>query len=64
LANHYFGATVPGSTLASRVTTGTSTTSKNVEVVVLDGVTGNNKVEVLKALEAIMDFIATSNAPA
>lgn len=68
MANHYYGVTVPeigvGGASAETVTVGTSTTSKNVELVVLDGVTGNSKVELVKALKAIIAFITTNDAPA
>jgi hypothetical protein len=46
---------------ASNVSTGTSTTSKNVELVVLDGVSGNNKKLVLLAIEAIKAKILKSD---
>jgi hypothetical protein len=46
------------------VSTGTSTTSKKVELRIEDGVSGNNKTEVLKAIEAIKEKIEKSNAPA
>lgn len=68
MANHYYGVTVPeigiGGATTITVTKGTSTTSANVELVVLDGVTGNNKVEILKALQALEAFITTDDAPA
>jgi alkaline phosphatase len=64
MANHYYGVTIPGAQASGSVTKATSTTSKNVELVILDGVTGANKVEVLKALEAIANHITTDNAPA
>jgi hypothetical protein len=64
MANHYFGLNIGAGADPSGVSTGTSTTSKNVELVIVDGVTGNNKMEVLKALEAIMNKIIEGNAPA
>jgi hypothetical protein len=67
MANHYYGVTVPeigiGGATTITVTKGTSTTSANVELVVLDGVTGNSKVELVKALKAITAFIETDDAP-
>lgn len=64
MANHYYGISLGGGFDPSGVSTGTSTTSKTVELVILDGVTGTNKVEVLKALEAIKAKILEGNAPA
>lgn len=64
MANHYFGANIGAGADPTGVSTGTSTTSKNVEVVVLDGVSGNNKFEVVRALEAIILKILQGNAPA
>lgn len=63
MANHYYGITVPGPHIGD-VTKSTSTTSKNVELVVLDGVTGMTKHQLLKALEALSDYITTDSAPA
>lgn len=65
MANHYFGISQPGATTAdvNDVSTGTSTTSKNVELVVLDGVTGRNKFQVLSAIEAIYNKVALADEP-
>lgn len=63
MADHFYGIDVPGAALGG-VSTGTSTTSKKVELRIEDGVTGNSKVEVLKALAAIKAKIETSDAPA
>ncbi len=63
MANTYYGVTTPGSNLGG-VTVSASTTSKNVELVVLDGVTGRSKAQLLRAIDAIKAKIATSNAPA
>jgi len=63
MANHYYGVTIPGAKIGD-VTKSTSTTSKNVELVVLDGVTGMTKHQLLKALEAIVDYVTTDSAPA
>lgn len=64
MANHYYGVDIGAGFDPAGVSTGTSTTSKKVEVVILDGVSGNNKTEVLKALEAIAARITKDNAPA
>jgi hypothetical protein len=64
MANHYYGVNIGAGLDGSGVSTGTSTTSKTVELVILDGVTGTNKMEVLKALEAIEAAIIEGNAPA
>lgn len=64
MANHYYGVTVPGPGVVGSVTVGTSTTSKNVELVVLDGVTGRSKEQLLLAIEAIEAYIITHDAPA
>lgn len=64
MANHYYGADIGAGADPQGVATGTSTTSKKVEVVVLDGVSGNNKFEVVRALETIIRKILQGNAPA
>lgn len=64
MANHYYGISLGGGIGAGAVSTGTSTTSKNVELVVLDGVTGMNKTELVKAILAIAAYIKTAGAPA
>lgn len=64
MADHYYGVDIGQAFGAGGVTTGTSTTSKKVELVVEDGVTGNNKVEVLLAIEKIKAHIQTGDAPA
>jgi ribonuclease HI len=64
MANHYFGIDIGGGLDPSGVSTGTSSTSKKVELVIQDGVTGNNKMEILKAIEAIESAIIEGNAPA
>ena len=63
MADHFYGINVGGGVTGS-VTTGTVTTAKNIELRITDGVSGNSKTEVLKAIEALEYFIATSNAPA
>jgi len=65
MANHYYGIDVPGANQAfGNVSTGTSTTSKNVELVVLDGVTGRSKADLVAAVEAIKQKIIAGDAPA
>lgn len=64
MADHFYGASIGTGADASGVSTGTSTTSKNVEVRVHDGVTGMNKFEVLKLIEVIAEYIEKNNAPA
>lgn len=64
MANHYYGVDMGAGINRGNVSTGTATTSKGVELVVLDGVTGNNKKQVLLAIEAIRAAIATGDAPA
>lgn len=61
MADHFYGASM-GDRLS--VSTGTSTTSKKVELRVEDGVSGNNKMQVLLALKAIEAYIQTHDAPA
>jgi hypothetical protein len=63
VANHYYGITIPGADPGD-VVKSTSTTSKNVELVVLDGVTGRNKMQLIRAIERIRDYILTDSAPA
>lgn len=64
MADHYFGINIGGALGGDGVSTGTSTTSKKVEVRIEDGVSGNNKKEVLAALEKIKAKIIVSDAPA
>jgi hypothetical protein len=63
MADHFYSTSVPGATIGS-VTKGTATAGTNIELRVTDGVAGNSKAEIAKALEAIADFILTDNAPA
>jgi hypothetical protein len=60
MASHYFGVDMGAGIDASNVSTGTSTTSKKVELVVEDGISGNNKKMVLLAIEAIKAKILKS----
>lgn len=64
MANHYYGVNIGAGADPAGVATGTSSTGKNVELVILDGVSGNSKTEVLKAIEEIKNAILEGNAPA
>lgn len=64
MADTFYGVNMGAGIDATNVSTGASTTSKKVELRVEDGVTGNNKVEVLKAIETIVAKITKSDAPA
>lgn len=64
MAAHYYGINLEAGASPSNVSTGTSTTSKTVEVVVTDAVTGTNKAAVIRALETIIAKITKSDAPA
>lgn len=64
MADHFYGANIGAGADPNGVSTGTSTTSKKVELRIEDGVTGNNKFEVLRAIEAIKEKIIEGNAPA
>lgn len=54
-----------GAKSAADVTVGAATSGLNIELRVLDGATGltGNKVEVLKGLKAIEEYIKKSDAP-
>lgn len=62
MAKHYVGINL-GTGLTRQPTLGTSSGNTDVEVVITDGITGMNKVEIHKALIAIAGYIVTSNAP-
>lgn len=64
MADHFYGADIGAGLDRNNVSTGTSTTSKKVELRIEDGVTGNNKKFVLLALEAIKAKIIADSAPA
>jgi hypothetical protein len=64
MADHFYGVNMGAGVDPSGVSTGTSTTSKKVELRIEDGVSGNNKMEVLKAIEAIKNKIIEGDAPA
>ena len=64
MADHFYGVNIGAGADASGVSTGTSTTSKKVELRIEDGVSGNSKTEVLKAIDTIRRKIVEDNAPA
>lgn len=64
MADHFYGVNMGAGLDRGNVSTGTSTTSKKVELRIEDGVTGNNKLEVLKAIDALRAYIVKDNAPA
>lgn len=64
MADHFYGVDLGAEFGAGGVSTGTSTTSKKIELRIEDSVTGNDKTEVLKAIEKIKAHIQTDNAPA
>jgi hypothetical protein len=61
MASHYYGVNMGAGQDASNVSTGTSTTSKNVELVVVDGVSNNNKKQVILAVKAILAKLIKSD---
>jgi hypothetical protein len=64
MADHFYGVNIGAGADPAGVSTGTSTTSKKVELRIEDGVSGNSKVEVLKAIDAIKAAIIEGDAPA
>ena len=58
-----FYSVVLGDQAPNEVTVGTSTSSEAIELRVLDG-TGITKVQLLKGLEAIENYIKVNSAPA
>lgn len=64
MADHFYGVNMGAGIEDSNVSTGTSTTSKKVELRIEDGVSGNSKLEILKAIEAIKAKIVMGDAPA
>ena len=61
MADHFYGANLGAGQDASNVSTGTSTTSKKVELRVEDGVTYNNKKNVILAVKAILAKLIKSD---
>lgn len=62
MATRYYGAAI-GADTNFDVTEAASTTSLAVELVVTYDATGANKVEVLKALDAIRQYIVRDTYP-
>lgn len=65
MANHYYGVNLGAGFDPANVSTGTSTTSKSVELVIVDATTGiaGDKMQVLRAIDAIKEKIIQGNAP-
>ncbi len=61
MSDVFYGVNMGAGIDASNVTKDTSTTSKKVELRVEDAVTGNNKKQVLLAIEAIKAKIIKSD---
>lgn len=65
MADHFYGVDLGHGADSSAVTTGTSSTATlDVELRILDGITGMNKQKVLLALKTIAEKIVKSSAPA
>lgn len=64
MADHFIGVDIGGGFDPAGLSTGTSTTSKKIELRINDAVSGNSKMEVLKALDEIKAYIVKNNAPA
>lgn len=62
MANRYYGVDIGGG-MPTDVTESGSTTSKPVELVVDVSATGVNKMQVLKAIEALEYYITTDTWP-
>lgn len=60
MASTYYGITTPGGR-AGDVVESATTTGLNVELVVLNGVSGVNKLEVAKALDELKDYIISGD---
>jgi len=56
----FYGVTVPGAQVVGSVLKQASTTGRNVELRITDGVADNSKVEVLKAISPIRYAVATN----
>ena len=61
MADHFYGIDMGGNFGSGTVTTGETTTGKKVELRVEEGVAGNTKLEVLKAIEKIKAHIQTND---
>lgn len=62
MATRFYGVNVGGG-MPTDVSEAGSTTSRTVELSVVYDATGANKTEVLKAIEAIKNYIATDTYP-
>jgi hypothetical protein len=64
MADHFYSVVIGDGLDPSTVTAGTSTSGEAIELRVHDGVTGMNKMEILKALETLEGYFVRANAPA
>ena len=62
MANRYYGVSIGGG-MPTEVTEAGSTTSKDVELAVNLSASGADRTQVLKALEAIQNYITTDTWP-
>lgn len=62
MANRYYGVNIGGG-MPTEVAEAGSTTSKHVELVVNLSASGADRVQVLKALEAISNYIVADTWP-
>lgn len=62
MADHFYGVNL-GDEMPAEVSTGTSTTSKKIELRIEDG-NSLSKTDVIKALDSLKAYIARDNAPA
>lgn len=62
MANRYYGVSV-GAGMPTEVSEAGATTSKDVELVVNLAASGADRTQVLKALEAIQNYITTDTWP-
>lgn len=64
MADHFYSVAIGDGLDPSTVTFGTSSSTESIELRVHDGVTGMNKMELLRALETITAYIEKADAPA
>ena len=64
MAKHYYGVNLGDAPSDAGTTTDTSTTDKDVELVITDSVTGMSKMKVAEAVEKLMMYIERNSAPA
>ena len=62
MATRYYGVSIGGG-MPTDVSESGSTTSRSVELAVVYDATGANKVQVLKAIEAIKNYIIGDSYP-